>query len=40
MRVFFMSRKEREARREELRAQGKDVYDIETGGKEDPATEE
>lgn len=37
--VFLMSRREREARRETLRAQGKDVYDTVTGGIEDAEAE-
>lgn len=37
--VFFMSRQEREARREALRAQGKDVYDTVTGGGENAEAE-
>ncbi|OGZ96515.1 MAG: hypothetical protein A3J10_03340 [Candidatus Sungbacteria bacterium RIFCSPLOWO2_02_FULL_54_10] len=37
--VFFMSRQEREARREMLRKQGKDVYDTKTGGEEGSESE-
>lgn len=37
--VFFMSRQERETRREALRAQGKEVHDTITGGGEDAGAE-